>query len=57
MSFFMKLKKPVLSLTNSDYNEYGLSDLLVEKGDAYEINLLYIAYVNHFRESSIVNAQ
>lgn len=35
----LKLKKPVLSLTNSDYNEYGLSDLLVEKGDAYEINL------------------
>ncbi|MEO7922827.1 MAG: glucosamine-6-phosphate deaminase [Chitinophagaceae bacterium] len=35
----LKLKKPVLSLTNTDYNEYGLSDLLVEKGDAYEINL------------------
>ncbi len=35
----LKLKKPVLSLTNADYNEYGLSDLLVEKGDAYEINL------------------
>jgi glucosamine-6-phosphate deaminase len=31
--------KPVLSLTNNDYNEYGLGDLLVEKGDAYEINL------------------
>lgn len=35
----LKLGKPVLSLTNSDYNEYGLSDLLVENGDAYEINL------------------
>lgn len=35
----LKLKKPILSLTNGDYNEYGLSDLLVEKGDAYEINL------------------
>lgn len=35
----LKLKKPVLSLTNNDYNEYGLSDLLVEKGDAYETNL------------------
>jgi glucosamine-6-phosphate deaminase len=35
----LKLEKPVLSLTNSDYNEYGLSDLLVEKGDSYEINL------------------
>lgn len=35
----LKLHKPVLSLTNNDYNEYGLSDLLVEKGDAYGINL------------------
>ncbi|RYZ21312.1 MAG: glucosamine-6-phosphate deaminase, partial [Chitinophagaceae bacterium] len=31
--------KPVLSLTNNDYNEYGLSDLLAERGDAYSINL------------------
>ena len=35
----LKLNKPVLSLTNADYNEFGLGDLLVEKGDAYEINL------------------
>ncbi|MEO6330786.1 MAG: glucosamine-6-phosphate deaminase [Ginsengibacter sp.] len=35
----LKLDKPVLSLTDIDYNDYGLSDLLVEKGDAYEINL------------------
>ena len=35
----LKLNKPVLSLTNEDYNEDGLSDLLVEKGDAYETNL------------------
>src|SRR5215204_4639208 len=35
----LKLDKPVLSLTNADYNEFGLGDLLVEKGDAYEINL------------------
>jgi len=35
----LKLKKPVLSLTAHDYNESGLSDLLVEIGDAYEINL------------------
>jgi glucosamine-6-phosphate deaminase len=35
----LKLNKPVLSLTNIDYNVDGLSDLLVEKGDAYEINL------------------
>ncbi|HZF64014.1 MAG TPA: glucosamine-6-phosphate deaminase [Chitinophagaceae bacterium] len=35
----LEANKPVLSLTNADYNEYGLGDLLVEKGDAYEINL------------------
>jgi glucosamine-6-phosphate deaminase len=35
----LKLDKPVLSLTAVDYNENGLGDLLVEKGDAYEINL------------------
>jgi glucosamine-6-phosphate deaminase len=35
----LKLKKPVLNLTNNDYNDNGLSDLLAEKGDAYEINL------------------
>jgi glucosamine-6-phosphate deaminase len=35
----LKLEKPILSLTNHDYNDNGLADLLVEKGDAYEINL------------------
>ncbi|MEJ7627004.1 MAG: glucosamine-6-phosphate deaminase [Ferruginibacter sp.] len=35
----LKLNKPVLSLTNNDYNDNGLNDLLTEKGDAYEINL------------------
>ncbi len=35
----LKLGKPVLSLTNTDYKDSGLGDLLVEKGDSYEINL------------------
>ena len=35
----LKLNKPILSLTSKDYNDFGLSDLLVEKGDAYEINM------------------
>jgi len=39
VSLALKLGKPVLSLTNNDYNDNGLADLLVEKGDAYEINL------------------
>jgi glucosamine-6-phosphate deaminase len=39
ISMAMQLNKPVLSLTDHDYNESGLSDLLVEKGNAYDINL------------------
>ncbi len=35
----LKLNKPVLSLTNDDYRENGLSELLAEKGEAYEMNL------------------
>jgi glucosamine-6-phosphate deaminase len=35
----LKINKPVLSLTNEDYNEHGLNDLLTEKGNAYETNL------------------
>jgi len=35
----LKMEKPILSLTTHDYNENGLGDLLVEKGEAYEINL------------------
>lgn len=35
----LKVNKPILSLTNGDYRDSGLSDLLVEEGDAYEINL------------------
>lgn len=35
----LKLAKPILSLTDTDYNDNGLSDLLTEKGDAYETNL------------------
>jgi glucosamine-6-phosphate deaminase len=35
----LKLNKSVLSLTSLDYTENGLSDLLVEQDDIYEINL------------------
>ncbi|MBP7557383.1 MAG: glucosamine-6-phosphate deaminase, partial [Chitinophagaceae bacterium] len=35
----LQLGKTVLSLTNKDYTDNGLGELLVEKGDAYEINL------------------
>ncbi|SDL31029.1 glucosamine-6-phosphate deaminase [Catalinimonas alkaloidigena] len=35
----LSLNKPVLQLTNRDYNEHGLSDLLAEYGSAYDINI------------------
>jgi len=35
----LKTGKPVLMLTNKDYNDNSLGDLLVEKGDSYDINL------------------
>lgn len=35
----LKTGKPILMLTNKDYNDHSLGDLLAEKGDSYEINL------------------
>ena len=34
-----KLKKPILKLTEEDYNEEGVQDLLAEHGPAYDINV------------------
>ena len=34
-----KLEKPILKLTEEDYNEDGLQDLLAEHGPAYDINI------------------
>lgn len=34
-----KLGKPILKLTEEDYNEEGLQELLAKKGRAYDINL------------------
>jgi glucosamine-6-phosphate deaminase len=34
-----ELKKPILKLTDEDYNEHGLQDLLATSGTAYEINV------------------
>ncbi|RYY40531.1 MAG: glucosamine-6-phosphate deaminase [Chitinophagaceae bacterium] len=35
----LERNKPVLWLSNSDYTEAGLGDLLADRGDAYNINL------------------
>jgi glucosamine-6-phosphate deaminase len=34
------LKKPILMLTDADYIENGMSDLLAESGPAYDINIM-----------------
>ncbi len=33
------LDKPILKLTDEDYNEHGLQELLSARGDAYDINI------------------
>lgn len=35
----LTLNKPILKLTNNDYNQNGLSDLLALYGQAYDINI------------------
>lgn len=36
----LKLNKPILMLTDKDYNENGLNDLIVQYGSAYELNIM-----------------
>lgn len=40
-----KMNKAILKLTDSDYNEEGLQDLLAEYGSAYEINLVVFRHL------------
>jgi glucosamine-6-phosphate deaminase len=39
--------KPVLKLTDEDYNEHGMGDLLTEFGPAYDINLKIFNELQH----------
>jgi len=34
-----KTGKPILKLTDEDYNEHGLSDLIIEQANSYELNI------------------
>lgn len=43
----LNLGKPVLKLTNKDYNDNGLSDLLARHGQAYEINIEVFNQLQH----------
>ena len=40
-------EKPILKLTNNDYNENGLSSLLVLYGNAYDINIKVFNWLQH----------
>ena len=42
-----KAKRPVLKLTDEDYNEFGLSDLLSEQGPAYQLNIRIFNQLQH----------
>lgn len=43
----LSLKKPILKLTNEDYNNHGLSDLLAQYGQAYDINIEIFNQLQH----------
>lgn len=43
----LSVDKPVLKLTNNDYNENGLSDLLALYGQAYDINIEVFNWLQH----------
>lgn len=42
-----KLGKPILKLTDRDYNDNGMSGLLAEKGTAYQINIKVFNDLQH----------
>jgi glucosamine-6-phosphate deaminase len=42
-----KVDKPVLKLTDEDYNEYGLGELVTEHGPAYNINIRVFNMLQH----------
>jgi glucosamine-6-phosphate deaminase len=43
----LKLGKPILKLTEEDYNTYGLAQLAVEQGPAYDINIAIFNRIQH----------
>lgn len=46
-SLALELEKPILKLTNKDYNDNGLSELLAGYGQAYDINIDVFNYLQH----------
>ena len=39
--------KPILKLTDEDYNEHGLSDLIIEQANSYELNIRIFNRLQH----------
>ena len=42
-----KLNKPVLKLTNADYNEHGMGDIVTDFGSAYKVNIKIFNELQH----------
>lgn len=42
-----KTGKPILKLTNEDYNEHGLSELMLEENGAYDLNIKIFNRLQH----------
>ena len=47
VSVARQLGKPILKLTDSEYNDNGLSNLLAQYGSAYEINIMVFNQLQH----------
>lgn len=43
----LKLDIPILKLTDEDYNEYGMSDIVTDYGPAYNVNIRVFNQVQH----------
>lgn len=41
------VQKPVLKLTNHDYMEHGMGDIITEFGSAYKVNIKVFNYLQH----------
>jgi glucosamine-6-phosphate deaminase len=41
------IKKPVLKLTNHDYMEHGMGDIITEFGSAYQVNIKVFNFLQH----------
>jgi glucosamine-6-phosphate deaminase len=41
------LEKPILKLTNHDYMEHGMSDIITEHGSAYTVNIKVFNHLQH----------